>query len=213
MQGVSTMTPKDSVSSDSESDRPPLQDLKTEKENSSKHLDAVEKETLDADQGKTEDEAESKTDEKGKEHSDNDSKDHSDTKKPEQTYPGFPYPHHQPHPYPYPYPYPYGQQQPYPQAQYQEAIYQNVTDPDQAYYMQYYGQQSTLATPTPGMMYEQRRSYNQMSAYFDTSKFPLGGAPAQPNPVPQKKVTKADIERFKKRKEEKKRLKNKWLFE
>jgi hypothetical protein len=28
-----------------------------------------------------------------------------------------------------------------------------------------------------------------------------------------KKVTKKDIERFKKRKEEKKRIKNKWLFE
>lgn len=133
-------------------------------------------------------------------------------------------------PYPYLYPsqgaqYPQGSVQhhppqfattQYPPANYAVPQYPPFAahDPDQEYYMQYYSQQNALSTPTPGMSYETRRSQNQMSHYFDTTKYPVN----QPMPIVHgqaapMKVTKKDIERFKKRKEEKKRMKNKWLFE
>lgn len=147
--------------------------------------------------------------------------------------PQIPAEHSSQQPYPYPYPYPYNPQYPpgtsdtqFSPQQHQQQHQQHPTqypyyppvpvyDPDQEYYMQYYSQQASLSTPTPGMSYESRRSQNQMSHYFDTSKYPVN------QPVPMmpmqgqapKKVTKKDIERFKKRKEEKKMLKNKWLFE
>lgn len=122
----------------------------------------------------------------------------------------------QPYPYSYPdqgqYQYPqYAQYPQYPQyGQYPQ--YSPQADPDQEYYMKYYSQQS-MTTPAAGMQYEMMRSRNQMSAYFDTSRYPTSTASAPVAQTQPAKVTKKDIERFKNRKEEKKRMKNKWLFE
>lgn len=85
---------------------------------------------------------------------------------------------------------------------------------DDAYYQQYFAQQAAAAPP-PGMSYEFKRGQNQLSHYFDTTKHP-NSAPAPKaglNQPPQKRVLKKDLERFRKRKEEKKKLKNKWLYE
>lgn len=113
--------------------------------------------------------------------------------------------------YQYPYPYPYAQPTGYPSYL---SPYAPV-DPDQEYLHQYYSQQAAMYIPAAGMTYEQRRSQNQMSAYFDTTKYPTAqGAPTAPPPTTVKpKPTKKELEMFRKRKEEKKRKKNQWLFE
>lgn len=118
---------------------------------------------------------------------------------------------HSSYPYPYaytPYAYPPASQPPS-----HPPYNTSLNDPDETFYVNYFTQQQATQS-TPGMLYEQRRAQNQMSAYFDTTKFPMAGLPAQQaKPPPPKKVTKADIERFKRRKEERKKLKNKWLYE
>ncbi len=132
--------------------------------------------------------------------------------------------------YPYgQYPYFYGQYpqypshphyQNYPSTQYpaSSAPYNPVQqDPEQEYYMSLYSHQSAVTTPASGMLYEQRRSQNQMNHYFDLNKFSMSlpGHVVQQEQLQKqtKKVSKAELEFFKKRKEEKKQMKNKWLFE
>jgi hypothetical protein len=84
---------------------------------------------------------------------------------------------------------------------------------EDAYLMSFLAQQAP-AMPLPGMSYELRRGQSQLGHYFDTSRHP--SARPAPGPVgsqrPQK-VTKKDLERFRKQKEEKKRRKNQWLYE
>lgn len=57
--------------------------------------------------------------------------------------------------------------------------------------------------------FELDRSHRQMAHYFDTKNFKFEQN-LQEKKVPPK-VTKKDIERFKKKKLEKKKIKNKWL--
>lgn len=127
-------------------------------------------------------------------------------------------PHTDPHMHPYGYafaPGPYTQAPfaPYPPGPY----YAPPVDPDQEYYMKYYSQLAATSSQAPGQSYEQQRSFNQMSHYFDTSKFstsqPGLAVQQQREEVQRKKPTKKELEFFRKRKEEKKKLKNKWLFE
>lgn len=92
--------------------------------------------------------------------------------------------------------------------------YQVKKDDEDAYLMSYLAQQAP-AIPLPGMSYELRRGQNQLGHYFDTSKHP-SARPSVPNAAASqkpKKVTKKDLERFRKQKEEKKRRKNQWLYE
>lgn len=92
--------------------------------------------------------------------------------------------------------------------------YQTKANDDDAYLMSYFAQQAP-AVPLPGMRYELQRGQNQLGHYFDTSKHP-SSAPISATAVASqkpKKITKKDLDRFKKKKEEKKRRKNQWLYE
>lgn len=66
----------------------------------------------------------------------------------------------------------------------------------------------------PGSAYETQRASNQMNHYFDTRshafELPQEETVNKEAPV---KITKRDIARFKKRKEKRQKIKNKWLYE
>ena len=93
-----------------------------------------------------------------------------------------------------------------------------LADPDYACFMnQHGGQGSSLH-----VAYESKRATRQMSHYFDVNHYrkqveQQDGSPGSKNGTSQaavkKKPTKKELEQFKKRKEERKRIRNKWLFE
>lgn len=89
-----------------------------------------------------------------------------------------------------------------------------VADADYAHFMAQHGGQVAA-----GVVYEAKRATRQMAHYFDVNGYKTqldqGTAPVPPNPAvaPAKKPTKKELEKFKKRREERKRIRNRWLFE
>lgn len=89
-------------------------------------------------------------------------------------------------------------------------------DPDYAQFMEHYG-----GSAAADIVYESKRATRQMAHYFDVAQYKRhldtpsvsGTASAAATAGPKKKITKQDLERFKKRKEERKRIRNKWLYE
>lgn len=118
--------------------------------------------------------------------------------------------------------------------------YQQYMQQYQQYYSQYYNQyytnnnsapvaadpayeyftgSSTSTTAPPASSFDASRASRQMSAYFDPTKFQavlspemLAAQRAQKEQQ-QSKLTAKEIEAFKKKKIEKKKAKNRWLFE
>lgn len=90
--------------------------------------------------------------------------------------------------------------------------YPTSVDSDYANFMAQHGGQ----TPS-NVVYESKRATRQMAHYFDVNQYKSqldsGTAPVPPPSGTKPKPTKKQIEQFKKRKEERKRIRNKWLFE
>lgn len=84
-----------------------------------------------------------------------------------------------------------------------------TADPDYAQFIAQHG-----STAGAGIVYEAKRATRQMTHYFDVTQYRkrLDTQPAASTSAP-KKVSKQDLERFKKRKEERKRIRHKWLYE
>jgi hypothetical protein len=89
-----------------------------------------------------------------------------------------------------------------------------LADSDYSTFMAQHGGQVA-----PHVVYEAKRATRQMAHYFDVSQYKTqldqGTAPVPPDPatVPKRRPTKKELEQFKKRKEERKRIRNRWLFE
>ena len=85
-------------------------------------------------------------------------------------------------------------------------------DPDYAHFMAQHGGQVA-----PHVVYEAKRATRQMAHYFDVDQYKreadAGTAPTPPPAAAKPKPTKKQVEQFKKRKEERKRIRNRWLFE
>lgn len=99
------------------------------------------------------------------------------------------------------------------------------------YSYNYYNQQSNSTLNMPeGLKYESKRAKSQMSHYFNTDNHPLTRNMATGNGLSEgsgmetiekngnskektKRPTKKELEFWKKRKEERKKIKNKWLYE
>lgn len=81
-----------------------------------------------------------------------------------------------------------------------------------AHYQYFTQQQSQEGGLDPSVRYEANRAARQMGHYFDPKTYPTAqNAPVQEAEKP--KVTKKDIQRYKKRKEERKKIRNRWLYE
>ncbi|PJF17271.1 hypothetical protein PSACC_02896 [Paramicrosporidium saccamoebae] len=89
-----------------------------------------------------------------------------------------------------------------------------LADSDYATFMAQHGGQVA-----PHVVYEAKRATRQMAHYFDVSQYKTqldqGTAPVPPDPstLPKRRPTKKELEQFRKRKEERKRIRNRWLFE
>lgn len=119
---------------------------------------------------------------------------------------------------------------------YYRSAEEQLADP---YYQYYASQQSG---DREGMRYEMQRAQNQMNHYFDLSRYrqqhqnmpnkspatdpntatTISTGPgvrvavpsaAAPPPTDNKRPTKKQLEAFRKRKEERKRIRNRWLYE
>lgn len=81
-----------------------------------------------------------------------------------------------------------------------------------AQYQHFMEQQAQEDGLDPSVRYEANRAARQMGHYFDPKAYPTAqNAAAQEAEKP--KVTKKDIQRYKKRKEERKKIRNRWLYE
>lgn len=95
-----------------------------------------------------------------------------------------------------------------------QAELQNATDSDYSHFMAQHGGQVA-----PHVVYEAKRATRQMAHYFDVNQYKSQldtgtTAPTPPEPGKTfKKLTKKELESFKKRREERKRIRNRWLFE
>jgi len=103
----------------------------------------------------------------------------------------------------------YYQQQPETPA----AVPANLADPD----YQYFAEKQTEAVPHPAA-YEAKRATRQMAHYFDVSQYQRRldqAATPAPTAAPElkRKPTKKELEQFRKRKEERKKIRHRWLYE
>lgn len=74
---------------------------------------------------------------------------------------------------------------------------------------------STKDTDHVNFAYQNKRELNQMTHYFDLNnfKFEKSEQSAKSDVITHKPVTKRDIQRFRRKKEERQKIKNRWLYE
>lgn len=90
-----------------------------------------------------------------------------------------------------------------------------LVDPDYAAFVSQYG-----GDVPNNVVYEAKRAQRQMAHYFDVGQYrkqqdqaPPAVPPSNAAGVAKKKPTKKELEQFRKRKEERKKIKNRWLYE
>lgn len=106
--------------------------------------------------------------------------------------------------------------QPRPRAQYMNyygpAGRETESLQDDPIYKQYVGAQESLPIADPAAHQELQRAHRQMFHYFDRDGKTTQAEPVKEQPA-QQKPTKAQLQQWKKRKEERKRIRHRWLFE